>query len=237
MLPAPVQRLAHDTIGAPAAPSGSPAKTHLARNRTPVQSGAAGSTAHRLCTAYTFAKAHGTAAQRAAAFHNLISAAGGAGKVAAFCGTAVHPGRSGAHSGGKGASHGNHGKGASNGNHGKGSSNGNHGKGSSQGNHGKSASNGNQANGSSNGDHGKGASNGNQGNGSSNGNHGKGSSRGNQGQGATPGQQNGHHAPNPKGKSSAHVGGNRGRQGAPHASGMGAHKPLHAAERSPRARR
>ena len=200
ILPAPVQRFAHDTIGAPAAPSGSPAKTHLARNRTPVQSGATGSTAHRLCTAYTFAKAHGTAAQRAAAFHNLIGAAGGAGKVAAFCGTAARPGRSGAHSGGKGASHGNHGKGASNGNHGKGSSNGNHGKGSSQGNHGKSASNSNQ------------------GNGSSNGNHGKGSSRGNQGQGAPPGQQNGHHAPNPKGRSSAHVGGHRGRHEPPHRS-------------------
>ena len=191
ILPAPVQRLAHDTIGAPAAPSGSPARTHLARSRAPVQPGATGPTAHQLCTAYTFAKAHGTAAQRAAAFHNLVGAAGGAGKIAAFCGTAAHPGRSGAHSG-KGASNGNHGKGGSNGNHGKGSSNGNHGKGSSQGNH---------------------------------------------GQRVPSGQQNRHRVPNSKGKSSAHGGGNRGKQGAPHASGMGAHKPLHAAERSPRARR
>jgi hypothetical protein len=236
MLPAPVQRFAHDTIGAPAAPSSSPAKTHLARNRTPVLPGATSPKAHRLCTAYTFAKAHGTAAQRAAAFHNLIGAAGGAGKVAAFCGTVAHPGRSGAHSG-KGASNGNHGKGGSNGNHGKGSSNGNHGKGSSQGNHGKSASNSNQGNGSSNGNHGKGGSNGNQGKGSSNGNHGKGSSQGNHGQRVPSGQQNRHRVPNSKGKSSAHGGGNRGKQGAPHASGKGAHKPLHATERSPRARR
>jgi len=217
ILPAPVQRLAHDTIGAPAAPSGSPARTHLPRNRAPVL-GVTGPTAHRLCAAYTFAKTHGTAAQRAAAFHNLVGAAGGAGKVAAFCGTAVHPGRSGEHSGGKGASHGNHGKGASNGNHGKGSSNGNHGK---------SASNGNQGNGSSAGNQAKGASDGN---------HSKGASQGNQGQGVPPGHQNGHHVSNSKGKSSAH-GGNRGKHGAPYASRMGAHRTLHATERSPRARR
>ena len=206
MLPAPVQRFAHDTIGAPPAPSGSPAGTHLARSQAPVRPGAAGSTAHRLCTAYTVAKAHGTAAQRAAAFHNLVGAAGGAGKIAAFCGTTVHPGRSGAHSGGKGASNGNHGQGSSNGNHGKGSSNGNHGQGSSNGNHGKSASSGNQ------------------GKGSSNGNPGKGAPQGNQGQGIPSRQQNGHHVPNSKGKSSAHGGGNRGTHRPPYASGQGAHK-------------
>jgi hypothetical protein len=205
-----VQRLAHDTIGAPAAPSGSPAVTHLARNRTPVRAGAASPTAHRLCRLYALAKAHGTAAQQAAAFHNLAGAAGGAGKVAAFCGTAAHPGRSGTHSDGNGASHGNHGKSGSQGNHGKSGSPGNHGKGASEGNHGKGASGGNL---------------------------GKGASQGNQGQGAPPSQQNGHHTPNPKGKSSAHRGGNRGKQGAPHASGVGAHKTLHATERSPRARR
>ena len=190
ILPAPVQRFAHDTIGAPPAPSGTPAGTHLTRSQAPVRPGAAGSTAHRLCSAYTLAKAHGTAAQRAAAFHNLVGAAGGAGKIAAFCGTAAHPGRSGAHSG-KGASNGNHGKGGSNGNHGKGSSNGNHGKGSSQGNH---------------------------------------------GQRVPSGQQNRHRVPNSKGKSSAHGGGNRGTHRAPYASGQGAHKTLHASERSPRAR-
>ena len=59
ILPAPVQRFAHDTIGAPAAPSGSPARTHLPRNRAPVL-GVTGPTAHRLCAAYTFAKTHGT---------------------------------------------------------------------------------------------------------------------------------------------------------------------------------
>jgi hypothetical protein len=202
MLPAPVQRLAHDTIGAPAAPSGSPAVTHLARNRTPVRPGATGSTPHRLCTAYAIAKAHGTAAQRAAARHALAGAAGGAGKIAAFCGTAGHPGRSGAHSGGKGASRGNHGKG----NNGEG----NNGEGGSQGNHSK---------------------------GNSQGNHSKGNSQGNQGQGGPSGQQNRHYVPHSKGKSSAHGGRNRGKQGAPYASGNGAHKTPHATERSPRARR
>jgi len=220
MLPAPVQRLAHDTIGAPAAPSGSPAKTHLARNRTPVRPGVTGSTPHRLCTAYAIAKAHGTAAQRTAARHALVGAAGGAGKVAAFCGTAGHPGRSRGHSGGKGASRGNHGKGNNGeGNNGNGNSQGGHGKGNSQGNNGKANSQGN---------HGKG---------NSQGNHGKGNSQGNQGQGGPSGQQNGHRVPNSKGKSSAHGGGNRGKQGAPYASGKGAHKTLHATERSPRARR
>jgi hypothetical protein len=228
MLPAPVQRFAHDTIGAPAAPSRTPAGTHLARTPAPVRPGAAGSMAHRLCTAYTTTEAHGTAAQRAAAYHNLVGAAGGAGKIAAFCGTAARPGRSGEHSGGKGSSNGNHGKGSSNGNHGKGASNGNHGKGSSQGDHGQSASNDNQGKGSSSGDHGTGSSSGNRG---------KGASQGNQGQGVPPRQQNGHHVRSSKGKSSAHGGGDRGRTGAPHASGKGAHKPLHATERSPRARR
>ena len=125
-----------------------------------MQPGATGPTAHRFCTAYTFAKAHGTAAQRAAARHNLISAAGGAGKVAAFCGAAAHPGKSGAR--GKGASHGNHGKSGSN---------------------------------------------------------------GNQGQEGPAGHRNGHHVPNSKGKSSAHGGGNRGKHGAPHASGQSAQTP------------
>jgi len=236
MLPAPVQRFAHDTIGAPPAPSGSPAGTHLARSQAPVRPGAAGSTAHRLCTAYAHAKAHGTAAQRAAAFHNLVGAAGGAGKIAAFCGAAAHPGKSGAHSGGKGASNGNHGKGSSNGNHGKGSSNGNHGQGSANGNHGNGSSQGDNGKSAPNGNQGKSSSNGNQAKGSSKGNHGKGASQGSQGQGIPSGHPDGHHVPNPKGKSSAH-GGNRGGHRAPNASSMGAHKTLHATERSPRARR
>ncbi len=87
MLPAPVQRLAHDTIGAPAVPSGSPSRSHQTGKRTPAGPGAAGLTARRWCTAY----AHGTAVQRAAARHDLIRAAGGAGKIAEYCGTADTP--------------------------------------------------------------------------------------------------------------------------------------------------
>lgn len=236
MLPAPVQRLAHDTIGAPAAPSGSPARTHLARSRTPVRPRATGSTPHRLCTAYAVAKAHGTAAQQDAARHALVSAAGGAGKVAVFCGTAAHPGRSGTHPRGKSASHADHDKGGSqgkgngnsSGNQGNGNPSGNQGNGNSQSNQGKANSQGNQGKGNSQGNHGKGHSQGNQGNGNS---------QGNQGQGVPPGQQNWHHVPHSNGKSSAHGGGNRGKHGAPSASGKGAHKTLHATERSPRARR
>ena len=149
MLPAPVQRLAHDAIGAPAAPGDSPSRAHQNKSRTSAGPGAAGLTAQRWCTAY----AHGTAARRAAVRHDLIRAAGGAGKIAGYCRIAAHPGNSGAHRGGRGAAHGNHGKGGSQGNNGKGASNGNHGK---------SASNSNQGNSSSTGNQGKSASGGNQ---------------------------------------------------------------------------
>jgi hypothetical protein len=116
MLPASVQRLAHDTIGAPAVPSGLPSRSHQTGKRTPAGPGAAGLTARRLCTAYT----HGTAVQRAAARHDLIRAAGGAGKIAEYCGTATHPGRSGPHSGGKPVPPGQQGKGTPPGQQGKG---------------------------------------------------------------------------------------------------------------------
>jgi hypothetical protein len=215
MLPAPVQRLAHDAIGAPAVPSGSPSRAHQNRSRTSAGPGAAGLTAQRWCTAY----AHGTVAQRAAARHNLIRAAGGAGKIAEYCRTAAHPGNSGAHSGGKGASPGNHGKGGSQSNHGEGSSNGNQGNGASHSNQGKSASGGNQ---------GKSASGGNQG---------KSASGGNQGKSASGGNQYRHHAAQSKGKSSAHSGAKRGKHDAPRASRRSAYTTPHATGRSPRARR
>jgi hypothetical protein len=128
VLPAPMQRLAHDAIGAPAAPGGSPSRAHMTRRRTPAAPGAAGLTARRWCTAY----AHGTAVQRAAVRHDLILAAGGAGKIAEFCGTATHPGRSGSHSshsGGKRVPPGQEGKGAPPGQKGKGTPPGQKGKG------------------------------------------------------------------------------------------------------------
>jgi hypothetical protein len=94
MLPAAMQRLAHDTIGAPAVPSGSPSRAHQPSGQTSAGPGAAGLTVQRWCSAY----AHGTAAQRAAVRHELIQAAGGAGKIAEYCGAATHPGRYGSHS-------------------------------------------------------------------------------------------------------------------------------------------
>jgi hypothetical protein len=88
VLPAPVQKLAHDIIGAPAQQPTRPAPTPAAASparpaaSTPGQSG--------LCTAYANARAHGSAAQRAVAFRRLAAAAGGVGKVAAYCATVPH---------------------------------------------------------------------------------------------------------------------------------------------------
>jgi hypothetical protein len=99
-LPAPVQKLAHNTIGAPSAHHSAPA--------TPVGPQPTGSASFGLCTAYAHAKAHGTAKQKAVAFHNLAAAAGGAANVKAFCASATHPGPSGQptpHSTGKPSSH------------------------------------------------------------------------------------------------------------------------------------
>jgi hypothetical protein len=91
-LPAPVQRLAHDLVGAPASqPSASARPT---TSPSPVGPNPTGSAAYGLCTAYAHAKAHGTAKQRAVAFRNLAAAAGGPSNVAAFCAAVPHPGSS-----------------------------------------------------------------------------------------------------------------------------------------------
>jgi hypothetical protein len=76
-LPGPAQRIAHDVIGAPAAHKDTHASNLTAfAGRPPV---------HVLCLAYARAKAHGTAAQQAAIYSKLVKAAGGAGKIAAYC--------------------------------------------------------------------------------------------------------------------------------------------------------
>ncbi len=94
-LPAPAQQFAHNTIGAPSPkPSHSPASQPTA---TPVGPDATGPAAFGLCTAYSHAKAHGTASQKAVAFRNLAAAAGGAANITAYCATVPHPGSS--HSG------------------------------------------------------------------------------------------------------------------------------------------
>lgn len=91
-LPAPAQQLAHNTIGAPSPkPSTSPAGKPAA---TPSGPDATGPAAFGLCTAYSHAKVHGTATQRAVAFRNLAAAAGGAHSIAAFCAAVPHPGSS-----------------------------------------------------------------------------------------------------------------------------------------------
>ena len=97
-LPEPLQQFAHRTIGAPAARHGAPTAgdgqptgAQPAGTGTPFRQNAPGSAAFRLCKAYEYASVRGTAAQKAAAFRKLAKAAGGAGKIAAFCGAGPHP--------------------------------------------------------------------------------------------------------------------------------------------------
>jgi hypothetical protein len=88
-LPAPVQKLAHDALGAP--PARPPA--HPAHPVTPVgPKTAAGHSAYGLCAAYEHLKAHGSARQKAVALRSLASAAGGTANVTAYCAAAAHPG-------------------------------------------------------------------------------------------------------------------------------------------------
>jgi len=107
-LPAPVQQFAHHTIGAPAAQpahSSPDASGRTHPSASPAGPGATGHPAYGLCTAWAHAKEHGTARQKAVAFGNLAAAAGGAGNVAAYCGTVPHPGASHTHPAGKPSSH------------------------------------------------------------------------------------------------------------------------------------
>jgi hypothetical protein len=78
-LPTTAQGIAHSWIGAPAA------------HKDPHHASAADHHAVKpLCAAYFQAKAHGTKAQQAAALSKLEKAAGGASKIAAYCGLADH---------------------------------------------------------------------------------------------------------------------------------------------------
>ena len=87
-LPAPAQKFAHDTIGAPKTPGAQPA-----HSATPQPTVLPVDSAYGLCTAYTHHKAHGGAAQKATAFRKLAAAAGGAAHISAYCATVPHPGR------------------------------------------------------------------------------------------------------------------------------------------------
>ncbi len=84
-LPAPVQNIAHATIGAPQTPS-----TH--RTPRPAPDAMPGHAAYGLCTAYAHLKTHGNAAQKATAFRRLAAAAGGAAQVKTYCAGVAHPG-------------------------------------------------------------------------------------------------------------------------------------------------
>ena len=86
-LPAPVQNIAHDTIGAPKTPGAQPA--HPA---PPQPTKTPGHAAYGLCTAFAHLRAHGSAAQRATAFRRLAAAAGGAAHVGTYCAGVAHPG-------------------------------------------------------------------------------------------------------------------------------------------------
>ena len=86
-LPAPVQKFAHDTIGAPRTPGAQPAPP-----ATPQPAVLPGHSAYGLCTAYAHHKPHGSAARKTTAFRQLAAAAGGAAHIRAYCATVAHPG-------------------------------------------------------------------------------------------------------------------------------------------------
>jgi len=83
-LPTGLQRLAHDIIGAPAAVARPTARP------SPAIPAASGQPGYGLCTAWAHAKAHGTRKQRAVAFQDLATAAGGPGNVTAYCAATAH---------------------------------------------------------------------------------------------------------------------------------------------------
>ena len=91
-LPAPAQRLAHAALGAPAAHPTAYPTAQPTRSASPAGPDPTGSAAYGLCTAYAHLKAHGSAAEKAVAFRNLATAAGGAANVTAFCAKTAHPG-------------------------------------------------------------------------------------------------------------------------------------------------
>jgi hypothetical protein len=89
-LPGALQKVAHEVIAAPGARESSAAPTPQSSGH-PAGPSVAGAAAYGLCNAYLHAEEHGNAGQ-SVAFRNLVNAAGGAGKVAAYCASAPHPG-------------------------------------------------------------------------------------------------------------------------------------------------
>jgi hypothetical protein len=89
-LPVTLQRVAHDAIAAPGVRETRPAPTPNGSVH-PVGPAVTGSAAYGLCRAYQQAEEHGNAG-KSVAFRNLVSAAGGADRVAAYCAAVQHPG-------------------------------------------------------------------------------------------------------------------------------------------------
>jgi hypothetical protein len=89
MLPAGLQKIAHTVIAAPdVRPSRHAHGLTSGTPSHPVGPDATGSAANGLCNAY----AHANASEKSEAFRKLVAAAGGADKVAAYCGSVPHPG-------------------------------------------------------------------------------------------------------------------------------------------------
>jgi hypothetical protein len=89
MLPAPIQRLAHTTFGAPG-----PHQTfHVMPSVTPDRSPSLPPAAFGLCTAYHRQQAHGKINPKSVVFTRLARMAGGPAKVPAYCAGVPHPGQ------------------------------------------------------------------------------------------------------------------------------------------------
>jgi hypothetical protein len=90
-LPGALQKIAHQAIAAPGVRerSAEPTPQNSGRPAGPSVTGAA---AYGLCNAYRHAEENGNARQRSVAFRNLVNAAGGADRVAAYCASVPHPG-------------------------------------------------------------------------------------------------------------------------------------------------
>jgi hypothetical protein len=102
-LPGPMQRIAHDAIGAPAAGTEQSVRASPipVPSSTPAGPGGAGPPGSprgamgmlsQLCASYESLHGHAGGVGRSAAFHALIAAAGGVGKIPAFCARISHPG-------------------------------------------------------------------------------------------------------------------------------------------------
>ena len=89
-LPSPLQNFAHRAFAAPGSSNAATPTSQGTGSR--VGPSVTIAAAYGLCNAYQQAEAHGTATQKSVAFRNLINAAGGQDKVAAFCAAVQKPG-------------------------------------------------------------------------------------------------------------------------------------------------